>query len=193
MINLETLGLSPKAPILSVAIVAFEPSVSEEQKFISNEIKDYLYCNVHLTEQILKGAEIEQETLDWWKAQPIEVQQTLYKSPINSVLTTLSEIYNFIFKYESNKEKIHIWSQGIDVDIALLRNLFFQYLGRGSEPWDFHNVKDSRTFINLTSKYLNEVIPELPYGNSHSAIDDALRSAFQVTHFINLLNSKTNV
>jgi len=61
MIDLETMSTSPRATILTLGAVKFDP--------FTDEFFDEMYIRIDIEEQEKVGREIDPNTLEWWGKQ----------------------------------------------------------------------------------------------------------------------------
>lgn len=205
MIDIETLGRNAGCVVLSIAAVEFSFDYSCEQLTSSDGfanpkcVNDMMtfYYNLNVTEQLLEGAFIDPATLRWWLEQSSEAQEVLldaFPIRVKEVLCSLTQFLQSI----GPKEELRLWSQGTDFDISILRFMFNRYIGADSEPWYYKNIFDARTYIQTYGALFSSESPYAPIPKfkdclSHSAISDAIRSAYNVCYLGSLFHEKINV
>lgn len=130
MIDIETLGTSPNAVILSAVVMDFNKNV-------------LCHINFPIEEQIAKGRVIDQNTWNWWSTQKINpITSPTYNTVSLCLDNLIKSIKNFTFE--------DIWSKSPLFDINILQNIMDQY---GYEyPWRYTQLMDVRTISNLHSK-----------------------------------------
>ena len=144
------------------------------------------------------------ETIKWWASQSQEAKDALTSSTeLESINDLIQHFFEWIEETKTSlgAEKVIIWAQGIDMDIAVLKTAA-ETVGIKTLPWDYDNVRDSRTFI----KYICEMakIPEdsdifkMPQNNhmasylmpaKHNALYDALQSSWNVFVLHNVMKA----
>jgi exodeoxyribonuclease VIII len=170
MIDIETLGTSPDALILTIAAQSFNP-VS------TGYINPSFYARIDIDSQ--PGRSMDQGTIDWWAKQPAAAQAEAFNSENRMSLTqALNELTKLIWSSS------HIWANGPTFDMAILENA---YKSSGmSLPWQYYNVRDARTVYSLW--------PDLPKPTtSHHALEDCKRQIDllqQTLHHFNITNIK---
>ena len=159
MIDLETLGTTADACILSIGAVRFELE--------SDKIDDEgFYMSISVDSNLHMGRRIEEDTLKWWFKQTVEAQEVFYE-PKHALATGLLELKRW---FGDSKQKI--WSNGADFDLPILAHAYSQ-MGLKT-PWQFWNSSCFRTYKNLPgAKRL--VLPA--QGVKHNALVDALAQA----------------
>lgn len=198
-IDLETASLKPNAAIIQIAAVAWDAEATDMQKRPTIYDKDhnpYVFNSYsNLTTCLVKGMDFNAETIKWWASQSQEAKDALTSSTeLESINDLILHFFEWIEETKASlgAEKVIIWAQGTDMDIAVLRTAA-ETVGIKTLPWDYDNVRDSRTFI----KYICEMakIPEdsdifnMPQNNNmvsylmpakHNALYDALQSSWNV-------------
>ena len=136
MLDLETLGTQPGCVILTLGAVKFNPYKIEQ------EPGPGLYIRPDVDEQIARGREVQEDTLEWWTRQNEEVREealgTEGRVPVEQMYR---ELNRFLVGVDN------IWAQGPVFDIAILENLYKQY--GWPTPWQFWQISDSRTLFKV--------------------------------------------
>ena len=154
MIDIETLGITPQAPVFSIGAVLFEIETGE----IVNTFRAFIDLN-----EAMMGRRPDGDTIKWWMEQSPEAQREM--GGHQSMRMALTRLCDF-----SNVPIDGVWSNGSCFDIVILEDLFRQY--EMDAPWKFHQIKDMRTI-----KFLAPECPVEREGTHHSAIDDAIYQA----------------
>lgn len=169
MVDLETLGNTPTAAIVSIGAVAFDP--------VNFVIGKTFYEVIDLKDAARHGT-IDPETVTWWIGQQPEAQEVFnianpYKRTLFDALHDLTRFINIQSEYPK------IWGNGSSFDNVILRNA---YNSTGQTvPWKFYNDRDLRTIkdlalmMNIDSKELVKA-----EGTKHNALDDAIFQAKQL-------------
>ncbi len=161
MIDLETLSTNPDAVILTVGGVKFD---ARTQMNPYNE----MYFRVDVDSQTKIGRNVMQETMDWWATQPKEVsEEALGDGNRVSLEDAIKQLNKFAVGVDI------FWCQGPLFDYAILQNLYAQ-LGQ-PVPWNFWQIRDSRTLFSLVPKDHNEKRTGL-----HNALQDCIFQAKKV-------------
>ena len=153
MIDLETLSTNPNATILTIGGVKFDP-------YSFTEPSQGLYFKVDVDSQTAMGREVMQETIDWWTTQSKEIQEEAMGEKDR---VSLTEMVKRINKFAVGVDIF--WCQGPLFDYAILQNIYKQ-LGN-PVPWQYWQIRDSRTLFSLVPKDLNEERKE-----AHNALAD---------------------
>jgi hypothetical protein len=164
MTDLETMSTSPRAAILEVAAVAFDPRpggiIAEAQAF---------HAYVRLEGQ---GRELDPSTLLWWLQQSEEARRQLIEGQRNAF--PIAQALDGLERWFRAAVPVHpidaVWSHGATFDLPILSDAFRQYGRR--EPWSYKAARDTRTLFHLFNG--GEVPKVEQVGTLHNALADAL-------------------
>ena len=161
MIDLETLSTNPNAVILTVGGVKFDPTT---------QMKPYseMYFRVDVDSQTKMGRDVMQDTVNWWSKQPKEISDEAFSDHDR---TSLDEMIKSINKFFVGVDVF--WCQGPLFDYAILQDIYKQ-LGH-PVPWQYWQIRDSRTLFSLVPRDLNEKRQDL-----HNALEDCRFQAKKV-------------
>lgn len=168
MIDIETLGIDPKAPVISIGAVYFD----EKQTYAQ------FYINVDAHHQIDSGLrKFDASTIKWWMNQE-DAAKKVFKENAVPVKQALNAFRSFIAG-SGGFENTKPWGNGSNFDITILESLFKDY--ELPIPWNFRNIRDLRTF----KEYVYDGAKTKRVGTHHNAIDDALYQAQVVIDGLN--------
>lgn len=174
MLDLETMGNSSDAAIVSIGAVFFEP--------LTGETGSEFYEVIDLADSARFG-ELDASTVQWWMEQSDEAR-AVFKD-INKVhliegLCAFSAwITDHCDRNKKDKPDAIVWGNGASFDNVILRNSYKAVCIK--EPWFFANDRDVRTVVDL-GRYLRGIDPKKELtlqGTAHNALDDA---KFQVAY-----------
>jgi exodeoxyribonuclease VIII len=164
MLDLETAGNNPTAPILAIGAVSFDM-----RELILGE---RFYVNVDLKSCVANGAQIDPDTFMWWMQQSDEARKALLGQRLH-IDQAMQQFTEFLHTKCAPQKSVRVWGNGSDFDCVILKE---HYRRAGREyPWAFWN---SRCFRTLKGLYPN-VEPAPRQGTHHNALDDAI---YQVEH-----------
>jgi hypothetical protein len=172
MIDLETMGTRPNAPIISIGAVAFNAMGVTDQTF---------YRNVSLKSAVESGAVIDPDTVMWWLRQDKAAQAAFEEGQDEAVSLeqALRDFAEFWRGYGDNLKGF--WGNGASFDNVLMHE---SGLRCGVPTWPFWKDRCYRT---IKSCYPDIKTPR--EGVHHNALDDA---QYQALHLIEI-NKKYNV
>ena len=165
MFDLETMSTNPRATILTLGAVKFDP--------FTDEFFDEMYIRIDIEEQEKLGREIDPNTLEWWSKQDPEIMLEAFSDEDR---ISLAEAMDQFHKFAWGCDKV--WSHGAVFDIVIIEDLLRQ-MGR-TEPWKFWDCRDTRTLFDLAN-------PDMPQSAKHNALEDAKRQAIGVQNVMRKL------
>mgnify|MGYP000037561906 CR=1 FL=1 len=162
MIDLETFGTNPDCVITSMGAIKFSP-------FNDEEPHDPLYIKAEVEQQTEMGRTIDDSTMAWWAKQDSKVRDEAFSEDgrIN-----LEEMTTQLNKFLVGVDKI--WCQGPAFDMVILEDLYRQL--QRPTPWQFWQVRDSRTLFGLMPSDPRKEIQE----DLHNALADCYYQAICV-------------
>lgn len=167
MIDLETMGTNPDAPINSIGGKFFDPETGEMGPEFSKAI-----------DLETSGGIIDRKTIKWWAKRSREAQSAIFTDeiPLDDALLQLREFIN----ENSGESFVQIWGNGANFDNVILRR---SYERQGIPcPWRYYNDRDVRTIVELGNSIGFDVRMAIPFeGVPHNALDDARHQAKQVS------------
>jgi len=176
VIDLETLGTKPGAPILSIGAAAFSLERHEMHIF---------YKKLHLLGQDM--SKVDPATLLWWMEQSQAARDYAFQETeeAETIWTAVSQFTIWIerLKREAGEEPT-VWGNSSSFDNELLRALYEQ-CGMDA-PWSFRADRDFRTVKAL----YKDKVPEPEFvGVRHFADDDAAHEAKWLRSILLYINS----
>ncbi|EPQ8379360.1 3'-5' exoribonuclease domain-containing protein [Escherichia coli] len=167
MIDLETMGKNPDAPIISIGAIFFDPQTGDMGPEFSKTI-----------DLETAGGVIDRDTMKWWLKQSREAQSAIMTDeiPLDDALLQLREFID----ENSGEFFVHVWGNGANFDNTILRR---SYERQGSPcPWRYYNDRDVRTIVELGKAIDFDARTAIPFeGERHNALDDARYQAKYVS------------
>ncbi len=167
MIDLETMGTNPDAPINSIGGKFFDPATGEMGPEFSKAI-----------DLETSGGIIDRKTIKWWAKRSREAQSAIFTDeiPLDDALLQFREFID----ENSGECFVQVWGNGANFDNVILRR---SYERQGIPcPWRYHNDRDVRTIVELGNSIGFDVRMAIPFeGVPHNALDDARHQAKQVS------------
>jgi 3' exoribonuclease, RNase T-like len=161
MIDLETLGTTADAAILSIGAVVFDLE--------TGMLDDTFYRVVSFESQ--PNRVLSRDTLAWWMKQSPEAAAVFTDKNKFALQDALRDFAVWV----PCLGKVHAWSNGADFDLPMLTHAFDQCGLR--QPWPTFNGRCYRTYKNLPGARDVKVIR---VGEHHNALDDAIYQAEHV-------------
>ncbi|HBE3321675.1 TPA: 3'-5' exoribonuclease domain-containing protein [Escherichia coli] len=167
MIDLETMGKNPDAPIISIGAIFFDPQTGDMGPEFSKTI-----------DLDTAGGVIDRDVIKWWLKQSREAQSAIMTDeiPLDDALLQLREFID----ENSGEFFVQVWGSGANFDNVILRR---SYERQGIPcPWRYHNDRDVRTIVELGKAIDFDARIDIPFeGERHNALDDARHQAKYVS------------
>ncbi|HBB1649735.1 TPA: exonuclease [Escherichia coli] len=167
MIDLETMGKNPDAPIISIGAIFFDPQTGDMGPEFSKTI-----------DLETAGGVIDRDTIKWWLKQSREAQSAILTDeiPLDDALLQLREFID----ENSGEFFVQVWGNGANFDNTILRR---SYERQGIPcPWRYYNDRDVRTIVELGKAIDFDARTAIPFeGERHNALDDARYQAKYVS------------
>ncbi|HAH1036538.1 TPA: exonuclease [Escherichia coli] len=167
MIDLETMGTNPDAPINSIGGKFFDPETGEMGPEFSKTI-----------DLDTAGGVIDRDVIKWWLKQSREAQSAILTDeiPLDDALLQLREFID----ENSGEFFVQVWGNGANFDNVILRR---SYERQGIPcPWRYCNDRDVRTIVELGKTLNFDARTDIPFdGERHNALDDARYQAKYVS------------
>ncbi|EKM6115048.1 3'-5' exoribonuclease [Escherichia coli] len=167
MLDLETMGKNPDAPIISIGAIFFDPQTGEMGPEFSKTI-----------DLETAGGVIDRDTIKWWLKQSREAQSAILTDeiPLDDALLQLREFID----ENSGEFFVQVWGNGATFDNVILRR---SYERQGIPcPWRYTNDRDVRTMVALGLVMDFDARTTIPFeGERHNALNDARYQAKYVS------------
>ncbi|ELH3379672.1 3'-5' exoribonuclease [Escherichia coli] len=134
MIDLETMGKNPDAPIASIGAVFFDPQTGEMGPEFS-KIINMDTC----------GGTVDISTIEWWLQRSGEARAAILadRIPLDDALLQLREFID----ENSGEFFVQVWGNGANFDNVILRRSYERQ--EIPCPWRYTNDRDIRTMVAL--------------------------------------------
>lgn len=158
MIDIETLGINPNAPIISIGAVDSDGNVFHEYLDIQSQLE--------------KGALVDWSTVHWWMQQDDAARDKLqeFGTSAEEVLRRFIDAYKW--------KDMEVWCNGLNFDLPIIESAFRRF--GILPPWQYYNCRDFRTLKKL---YPSVSLPRPAV--AHDALEDAKA---QMAGLLELLN-----
>lgn len=152
MLDLETMGTSLNAPILSIGAVAFSHKGIDGRFYAANTLKSAVDL----------GGVIDPDTVMWWLGQSDAARGSLARGR-ESLMTSMHLFSMWCSAYDIEG----VWGNGSDFDNAILTEAYKR--ADRIRPWEYHKNRCFRTLNAIAGEGIST--PDV--GTSHNALDDA--------------------
>jgi DNA polymerase III epsilon subunit-like protein len=162
MIDIETMGTSPTAAILSIGAVRFDADTMEPE---------YFYRRATLQSNFDESMTVDASTINFWLSQPEPARIELVTTSAEETLrVALVALYEFISPFSTTHPTPQVWANSPAFDCVILRNAYTK-LGLVT-PWTH---RQERCYRTLKSLYPATKIEDV--GVAHHALSDAMYQA----------------
>lgn len=178
MLDLETMGNGPRAAIVSIGAVFFDP--------LTGELGAEFEAHIDLRDSA-KFGEIDPDTVLWWLGQSDEARAAITASKYHDAggtgrLQLTEALLDFCDWIDGHSQKVTaMWGNGAGFDNVILASAY-RALDIDT-PWQFWQDRDVRTIVDL-GRTLCDFDPkkEMPFeGVAHTALADAKHQARYVS------------
>ena len=147
-IDFETCAMSANAAPMQVAMVPWLRDNDMDPFCNEQEVSPFVGY-VDLRTCVVDGFDFDPETIRWWAGRNAMAKEAVCKGEPDSVDNVLIGMLNYIRGLRANYEltSICVWCQGMDFDIAILRNLCRKYGVELEEDIPHTQFRDCRTVI----------------------------------------------
>lgn len=165
MVDMETMGNGPDAPIVSIGAVFFDPSTG-------NTGAEF-YRVVSLESSMSFGMKPDASTIQWWLKQSSEARSAILVDEAMGLLETLELLADFIAENAANgSHTVQMWGNGCSFDNVILRRAYALTDTPFTVP--FWNDRDVRTMVELGKSVGINPRYDIPFeGDMHNALSDA--------------------
>lgn len=146
-IDFETCAMTANAAVMQVAMVPWLRD-NDADPFSFDDMDIYEGC-VDLRTCVVDGFDFDPETIKWWSERNLKAKEAVTKGEPKAVNDVLIGMLNYIreLKEKHALTSIFVWCQGMDFDIAILRNLCRKYGVKLEENIPHTSFRDCRTVI----------------------------------------------
>lgn len=165
MLDIETMGQSGNAAIMSIGACYFDPATSEIGQTFHEQI------------DISTNGVIDASTVIWWMKQDDDARSKFYNNgKAKQIDVVLREFRKFV------NPNAQIWGNGIAFDNAIIGNAYDNMNGPNCRPWKFWNDRDVRTMVELGKIIGIDPKRDFPFeGVKHDALADSIHQAKYVS------------
>ena len=162
MIDLETMGLTEDASIVSIGAVVFDPRCNAVTDRTFYTERDW---------QHQEGRVSDPKVMVWWDKQ---------SEPTKDALHGFDDLKDELVRLASWLPKdCKVWGNGPTFDISKLENAYRYY--NLEIPWKYWNIRDCRTIKDIYESYRGG-FSSSNGGGAHNALNDAIHQAKYVCY-----------
>lgn len=172
MLDLETMGNGPRAAIVAIGAVEFDPD--------TGTVGERFYQAVDLATSVSMGGEMDASTVLWWMQQGDEARAAFSDggAPLASALLDFSTWMH----ERGTRDEVRVWGNGAAFDNVILASAYKASMQ--VQPWRHWNDRCYRTI-----KALHPGVKMERTGVHHNAADDA---ESQARHLVAMIKVPMN-
>lgn len=178
MVDIETLGKTNKAPVMSLGAVLFNNTGMYDRFYIRFDVEGQIDSNIRRTDG---------STIKWWMSQEGAAQKVFSEQAVDTKVA-LQQFITFykelLLKYDLQEKDLKVWGNGPTFDMTIMESLFEDYGLKA--PWYFRGIRDLRTF----KEFVYDGSQTERVGTHHNALDDA---EYQAQVVIDGMNGKKSL
>lgn len=185
MVDIETMGVTPTAPVLTIGAVLFDPQADDTFE----QLRKRAFLRViDIKDAVKHSTGVEPDTLKWWLSQTDTAIKRLITGDLISVKQALTDLYAYAqdrsacsplgeqWRYLPLPQCY--WANSPNFDMVILE-ASARSVGL---PWPFFFswYRDLRTIKDCAFPNGPDDVPRLNEGVAHDAADDAVAQALLV-------------
>jgi len=172
-IDIETLGKTYNAPIISIGAVVFDRTTGKLGKTFYQEIA---------IDSAIKSGKVDGSTLAWWLRQDAKTARRIFEDTSaeqDRKLDLASTLLNFTTWFRSvGTGAARPWGNGSTFDVTIIEHALDVGSIGLSPPWAYFNIRDMRTIVDVAQMVADFRADSIERkGIAHNALDDAVHQA----------------
>lgn len=174
MLDLETMGTGPLAPIVAIGAVLFDP--------INGIVGEGFYAATDLQSAVAIGAVIDPGTVLWWLRQSDAARAAIAQDGATPITVALLRFADWMHLH-TDERNVRVWGNGASFDNVILAQAY--RMAGQQAPWRYYNDRCYRTM-----KAQQPDLQLVRSGTHHNALDDA---ESQARHLVAIFGNSTAV
>ena len=190
MLDIETLGIRPGSPVVTIGSVLFDPYSCDSSEVL---LERSLLLRLDISDAVNLSLGVDGDTMRWWFEQKDEAIKALVGNDCMSAQEALTKLWRYslergrfvndeFFEGLSEFPKANrFWAKDPDFDMILLQYYYDRPEVNATMPWDFWACRSVRTVQDLAWPEGSLERPEFEIpGVAHDARWDAIHQAMTV-------------
>ena len=190
MLDLETMGKGPRAAIVTIGAVFFDP--------MTGELGAEFEAHIHLSDSARFG-EMDPDTVLWWLGQSDEARAAIAYDVDGekrmALLQALQKFQEWLMANGQEGKRPYVWGNGAGFDCTIMANAYeavrkVRFIGY----WNGFQDRDVRTVVDIGRDLLGfDPKKDMPFeGVAHRALDDAKHQARYVSAIYQRIQAAMN-
>ena len=185
VIDLETLGTGPRAPIVALGAAAIMDTVDPDA--LAPVLPIPFYSRVRPIS--LADYEVDLATIQWWLQQSETARAELFEDASEATVSDVLRKFNQWMVDLPKADRIYVYGNAASFDLTILSHAY-QVEGL-PKPWTYKQERCFRTIRSMVKDFFPlsyaEELNSLGL-EAHHAGDDAMREALELEHLLRILN-----
>ncbi len=190
MLDLETMGKGPRAAIVTIGAVFFDP--------MTGELGAEFEAHIHLRDSALFG-DMDADTVLWWLGQSDEARAAVAYNVDGemrmALIQALQKFQAWLMANGTEDKRPYVWGNGAGFDCTIMANAYEavnkkHFIGF----WNGFMDRDVRTVVDMGRDLLGfDPKKDMPFeGVAHRALDDAKHQARYVSAIYRRMQAAIN-
>lgn len=190
MLDLETMGKGPRAAIVTIGAVFFNP--------MTGELGAEFEAHINLSDSARFG-EMDPDTVLWWMGQSDEARAAIAYDVDGekrmALLQALQKFQEWLMANGQEGKRPYVWGNGAGFDCTIMANAYeavrkVRFIGY----WNGFQDRDVRTVVDMGRDLLSfDPKKDMPFeGVAHRALDDAKHQARYVSAIYQRIQAAMN-
>lgn len=168
-IDIETLGNSYDAPIISIGAVCFDRD--------TGKLGPTFYQEVEL-DSAIKAGRVSGSTLSFWMQQSDDARMKLFGEDQSHKLPLSTALFAMRNLIEKECTNVRPWGNGSTFDITIIEHALHVGCVGQPAPWRYQQIRDVRTIVDAAEVVVGfDRSTVKRVGVHHNALDDAMYQA----------------
>lgn len=194
MLDLETMGKGPRAAIVTIGAVFFDP--------MTGALGAEFEAHIDLRDSAQFG-EIDPDTVLWWLGQSDEARKAIAYNVDGekrmALIQALQKFQAWLLANGQGDMRPYVWGNGAGFDCTIMANAYTavnkrHFVGYWVGYWNGFKDRDVRTVVDMGRDLLGfDPKKDMPFeGVAHRALDDAKHQARYVSAIYQRLQAAIN-
>jgi hypothetical protein len=187
MVDIETMGTTPRSPILTIGAVLFDPKKQDDASALNKRV---FVRRIHIEDAIRHSEGVEPSTLKWWLEQEDSAIKALVTGDAVSLHQALIDFRQYCIDrapeidgkffpgHQQYPVACRLWAKSPDFDCKILEHACAQVKER--MPMRFFQYRCVRTLQDLAWPNGPDDRPVFNTGTLHDASADVVNQAMMV-------------
>ena len=158
MVDIETLGTSMGAPVITIGAVLFDPYASDSSEEL---MLRSLILRIDISDSLKFADKVDGSTLRWWFEQHDDAIKALVTGDALNCQSAFTDLHGYCHERGSFANEKYFdgitdfpktcryWAKDPDFDMRLMQHYYDHPDLKANQPWDFWSCRSVRTVQDL--------------------------------------------